>query len=55
MRANYPLLLDAMSTVAEQYAGFAKQYRRYFEELVAAGFMPQQALEIVKAHGLVPK
>jgi len=52
MRANYQYILDAMATVTEQ---FAKQYRRYFEELVAAGFMPQQALEIVKAHGWVPK
>ena len=55
MRANYPHLLDAMATVAEQYAAFAKQYRRYFEELTAAGFTPEQALEIVKAHGWMPK
>ena len=55
MRANYPSLLEAMATVAEQYASYAKQYRRYFEELTAAGFTPEQAIEIVKAHGWMPK
>ena len=55
MRANFPRLLEAMATVAEQYASYAKQYRRYFEELTAAGFTPEQALEIVKTHGWMPK
>jgi len=55
MRANVPRLKEAMEATAESYGLYAKQYKRYFDHLVAEGFLPQQAIEIVKTQGWVPK
>lgn len=55
MKANRGRLLEAMGAVREMYSAYSEQYRRYFEALTAQGFTPEQALEIVKAHGWLPK
>lgn len=55
IKANRPRLAEAMTLVGETYPTYAKQYRKYFEALTAQGFTPEQAMEIVKAHGWVPK
>jgi hypothetical protein len=55
MRANVPRLKEAMEAAAETYSLFARQYKLYFDALVFDGFTPQQAMEIVKAQGWVPK
>jgi hypothetical protein len=39
----------------ETYPDYAAQYKRYFDALVTGGFTPAQALEIVKAHGWMPR
>lgn len=39
----------------DRYAMFAQQYRVYYMALLNAGFTAEQALEIVKAHGWIPK
>jgi len=55
LKANRPRLAEAMALVAETYVEYAKQYRAYFNALTAQGFTPEQAMEIIKAHGWVPK
>jgi hypothetical protein len=53
--ANLPRVIEAFSEIAKQYPHYAKQYRTYFLALTAEGFTPEQALEIVKAHGVMPR
>ena len=55
IKANRPRLAEAMALVGETYPTYASQYRKYFEALTAQGFTPEQAMEIVKVHGWVPK
>jgi hypothetical protein len=55
MKANRPRLLEAMELLRETYPLYAEQYRKYFEALTAQGFTPEQALELIKAHGWLPK
>ena len=55
IKANRPRLAEAMALVVETYPTYAKQYRKYFEALTAQGFTPEHAMEIVKAHGWIPK
>ena len=55
MKASLPLLREYMEWVVESYSLYAKQYRAYFDALVTAGFSAEQALEIVKAQGWIPK
>lgn len=53
--ANAPRRTEAFAIVAQQYPTYAKQYRTYFLALTAEGFTPEQALDIVKAHGWIPR
>ena len=55
MKANRPRLAEAMALVSETYAMYAKQYRQYSDALTANGFTPEQAMQIIMAHGWVPK
>lgn len=55
LKANRPSLLEAMGLIRETYPAYAEQYRKYFTALTDQGFTPEQALEIVKAHGWMPK
>jgi len=54
-KLNMPMVREALDLVASTYPDYAAQYKRYFDALVAGGFLPEQALEIVKAHGWMPK
>jgi hypothetical protein len=54
-KASIPMIRDALELVASTYPDYAAQYKRYFDALVTGGFTPEQALEIVKAHGWMPK
>lgn len=53
--ANFSRIKDAFDVVIRRYPLFAKQYRTYFLALTDVGFTPEQALEIVKAHGWMPR
>lgn len=55
VKANLPMVREYMALQRDNYAIYATQYRAYFDALVVAGFTPEQALEIVKAHGWIPK
>jgi len=55
MGADRPRLMAAMAVVAESYAMYAKQYRAYYDALIAEQFTPEQALAIIKAHGWLPR
>ena len=55
IKANRPRLAEAMVLTAETYTMYAQQYRQYFEALTANGFTPEQAMQIIMAHGWVPK
>ena len=54
-KLSLPMVREAMAEMKQSYAMFAQQYRVYFDSLVAAGFTPEQALELVKAHGWMPR
>lgn len=55
LKANRPRLLEAMAIMIESYGAYAAQYRKYYNALTSEGFTPEQALEIVKVHGWMPK
>jgi hypothetical protein len=55
MAANLPRVVELFGEIAKQYPYYAKQYRMFYLELTAEGFTPEQALEIVKAHGVMPR
>jgi len=55
VRADLPRLREAMEVVREQYAGYAVQYKAYFDALLAQQFTPEQALAIICAHGWLPR
>ena len=54
-KSSIPMVREALDLVASTYPDYAAQYKRYFDALVAGGFTPEQALELVKAHGWMPK
>lgn len=53
--ANFSRIKDAFEVMVPRYSLFAKQYRIYFLVLTAEGFTSEQALEIVKVHGWIPR
>lgn len=53
--ANLSRLKEVFALTRDRYAMFAQQYRVYYMALLNAGFTAEQALEIVKAHGWIPK
>lgn len=55
LKASKGRILELMATIREMYPAYAEQYRKYFEALTGQGFTPEQAMEIVKAHGWMPK
>jgi len=55
VKANLPMVREYMALQRETYVMYATQYRAYFDALVAGGFTPEQALEIVKTQGWLPR
>lgn len=55
LKANAPAIISLFDVLAPQYVMFAKQYKRFFDALVAEGFKPEEALELVKTYGIIPK
>lgn len=48
-------IMGAMAVVAQSYPMYAKQYRLYYDALIAEQFTPEQALVIIRAHGWLPR
>lgn len=55
LKASLPRVREMMAWITTHYPEYAQQYKRYFDALVAEGFTPEQAIEIIKVHGWVPK
>lgn len=55
MKANLPIIRELMAFTAERYSTYARQYKTYFDALILEGFTQEQAMEIIKAHGWMPK
>lgn len=55
LRANQSRMVEGMEIVKGMYEAYAKQYKAYYDALVAQGFTSEQAMEIVKAHGWIPR
>lgn len=55
VKADAPRLREAMEIVLTHYVDYARQYRAYYDALLAQQFTPEQALAIVLAHGWIPR
>lgn len=55
LRANQSRMVEGMEIVKDMYEMYAKQYKVYYDALVLSGFTKEQAMEIVKIHGWMPR
>ena len=54
MAINMKELMDAADSMREALPIIARLMRSHYNELIAAGFSPKEALKITIAHGVFP-
>jgi hypothetical protein len=54
-KVNTKRLAEAAAVMVEMYPVYAKLLKAYYDALIAEGFNPVQALEIVKGTGMFPR
>lgn len=55
LRANLPRIKEAAEIVRAQYPILARNYKAFYDALIAEGFTSEQALDVVKVKGWLPE